>query len=52
VERDGLEISKAPKIKMVEYVDKRTGEIKEVPEGIDPGFDVNFGKLGMLAGLI
>ena len=37
---------------MVEYIDKRTGEIKEVPKGIDPGWDFNPGKSGMFAGLL
>ena len=30
---------------MVEWQNKRTGAVEQVPEGIDPGFDTNPGKL-------
>lgn len=34
----------APPVKMVEHVIRKTGEVIQVPEGIDPGFDYNPGK--------
>lgn len=34
----------APKIRTREWVNKRTGEVLEVPVGIGPGFDTNPGK--------
>lgn len=34
----------APTIQRREHVNKRTGEINQVPVGIDPGFDTNPGK--------
>lgn len=52
VEREGLIISPSPKIETYEWTDKRTGEVREVPVGIDPGWDINVGKLGMMAGLL
>ena len=52
VSRDGLKISDSPKIETYEWADKRTGEVREVPVGIDPGWDINVGKLGMMAGLL
>lgn len=39
LKRLGLEVSKAPKVEMYEWVDKVTGEIHRIPKGIDPGFD-------------
>lgn len=36
--------SASPEIKKREWVNKRTGEIMQVPVGIDPGFDINPGK--------
>jgi hypothetical protein len=48
-----LELGKTPKIKTYDWVDKRTGEIKQVPVGIDPGWDINPGKVGLAsAGLL
>ena len=38
-------VSKAPKIKHVEYHNKRTGEVTSVPEGIGPGWASNPGKV-------
>lgn len=35
--------SASPPIKNSEWVNKRTGEIMQVPVGIDPGFDINPG---------
>ncbi len=34
---------KAPEITTREWVNKRTGEVTQVPKGIDPGWDYNFG---------
>lgn len=34
----------APPVKMVEHVIRKTGEVIQVPEGIDPGFDYNVGQ--------
>lgn len=34
----------APPIEQREYINKRTGEVMQVPKGIDPGFDYNPGK--------
>ena len=36
-------VKKAPEVEMREWLDKRTGEIKAVPVGIDPGFGYNVG---------
>ena len=33
----------APEVKMREYVNPRSGEVTQVPEGIDPGFAYNPG---------
>lgn len=39
LERLGLKVSKAPKIETREWTDKVTGEVHQIPKGIDPGFD-------------
>ena len=39
----GYKVGKAPKVKLREVVNKRTGEVLQVPEGIDAGFDYNPG---------
>ncbi|OPY15620.1 MAG: Phage Mu protein F like protein [Syntrophus sp. PtaB.Bin001] len=36
--------TEAPQIKYRDWLNKRTGEVIQVPEGIDPGFDTNPGK--------
>lgn len=36
--------SQAPEVKTREWTNKRTGELMDVPEGIDPGWDYNPGK--------
>ena len=41
----GWNVNEAPPSKMVPWKNKRTGKIEKVPEGIDPGFDTNPGKL-------
>lgn len=47
---DGGPMNKvAPEIVMRDWLDKRTGEIKQVPVGIDPGFDYNVGEASLRA---
>jgi Phage Mu protein F like protein len=38
-------ITESPEIKTREWKNKRTGEVSQVPEGIDPGFDINPGQV-------
>lgn len=38
-------VSDAPKIETREWVNERTGEVQQVPKGIDPGFDFNPGQV-------
>lgn len=42
--------TEAPEIDLVEFVNKRTGEVSMVPRGIDPGFAYNPGQAGAGAG--
>jgi len=42
-------VKTAPDIEMREWLDKRTGEVKMVPLGIDPGFGYNVGVASMRA---
>lgn len=44
MDKNGLRLSNPPPVKKKEWVNKRTGEVMYVPEGIDPGFDYNPGK--------
>ncbi|WP_337840504.1 phage minor head protein [Rheinheimera sp.] len=39
VKRKGYSVSPEPGIAMREWVDRKTGEVHQVPKGIDPGFD-------------
>lgn len=39
VKRRGLTVGSAPDDGTYEWVDKKTGEVHEIPKGIDPGFD-------------
>ena len=39
---------RAPAIRTREWTNRRTGEIERVPEGIDPGWDTNPGRVGRL----
>lgn len=39
MKRKGINVGKAPKDGVVDWTDKVTGEVHEVPKGIDPGFD-------------
>lgn len=34
----------APEVRLKDWVNKRTGKVERVPEGVDPGWDVNPGK--------
>lgn len=38
-------VSAAPEVPAIEHVNKRTGEVRQVPAGIDPSWDRNPGKL-------
>lgn len=38
-----------PQDLLKDFLNKRTGEIRAIPQGIDPGWDINPGKLGFLA---
>jgi len=40
----GVEVGTAPNDGTFEYVNKRTGEVSQVPRGIDPGFDYSVGE--------
>ena len=40
--------TQAPAIRRREWINKRTGEVNRVPEGIDPGWDYNPGVVGRL----
>jgi len=50
LKRRKLKPGKAPSIRKRPYKNKRTGEVKQVPEGIDPGWDHDPGREGLLAG--
>lgn len=41
--------TEAPPVETFEYVNKRTGEINQVPRGIDPGWDTNPGAVARAA---
>jgi hypothetical protein len=41
--------TEAPPLRTREVVNKRTGEVRQVPQGIDPGWDYNPGQVGRLA---
>lgn len=41
--KTGKYTTKAPDIVLVDWLNKRTGEVEKIPEGIDPGWDVNPG---------
>jgi hypothetical protein len=47
VTNEGLTISKPAPPKTVTYTNARTGEVTEVPEGVDPGFGYNPGKVAV-----
>lgn len=42
--KNNWKVSPSPAVKKREWINKRTGEVMKVPEGIDPGFDFNPGK--------
>ncbi len=39
LDRKGLKVGKAPKVETYEHVDRQTGEVFDVPKGIDFGWD-------------
>ena len=43
LQRFGLQVSEAPRVTYTTLVNKRTGEVRHVPAGIDPSFDYNPG---------
>lgn len=45
----GKYLSEAPSQPLREWINKRTGEVEQVPDGIDPGWDTNPGAAGRLA---
>lgn len=45
IKRDGLSINKSPKIETYEWLNPKTGEIIDLPKGIDPGWAYNPGKV-------
>lgn len=45
IKRKGLKVSESPTIKTRDWTDKVTGEVHQVPVGIDPGFDYAPGKI-------
>lgn len=47
LERYGYALAEAPPIRTSSYTNRRTGETREVPVGIDPGFDYNPGIAGL-----
>lgn len=44
--RRGLKVSDPPEVPTAPYENRRTGEVRQVPVGIDPGFDWNPGIAG------
>jgi hypothetical protein len=49
IKRRGLKVTQNPPTGDKNYLNKRTGEVRKVPVGIDPGFDYNPGKTGYRA---
>ncbi|MBY6223571.1 phage minor head protein [Ferrimonas balearica] len=45
LKRLGLKVGQAPALEPVAWVDNATGEVHQVPKGIDPGFDYRPGSL-------
>ena len=39
LKRYGLTVSASPKVELRDYIYKATGEVKQIPKGIDPGFE-------------
>ncbi|ELR65858.1 mu-like prophage Flumu F protein [Photobacterium marinum] len=39
LKRLGLKVTAAPRVTTYEWIDKVTGEVHQIPKGIDPGFD-------------
>lgn len=49
LERAGWTPGEAPPVRTRRWTNKRTGEVRDVPEGIDPGFDHNPGMASRVA---
>jgi SPP1 gp7 family putative phage head morphogenesis protein len=47
--KNNLKVTDNPPTEERDYLNKRTGEVRKVPLGIDPGFDYNPGKAGAQA---
>lgn len=47
IARRGLAPSDAPSAPARSWTNRRTGEVREVPGGVDPGFDYNVGRANM-----
>lgn len=39
LERRGIEVSQAPIVPKYKYTNKRTGEVQDIPKGVDPAFN-------------
>lgn len=48
----GKYLTEAPSQPLREWINKRTGEVEQVPDGIDPGWDTNPGAAARQAGAI
>ena len=44
IARDNLAINRSPKVETYEWTNPKTGEVTDVPKGIDPGWAYNPGK--------
>lgn len=44
LERNGWTVSDSPKVEMTSWINPHTGQVHQVPVGIDPGFGYNPGK--------
>tara|TARA_R100000687_G_scaffold51608_2_gene41189 strand:- start:95346 stop:96770 length:1425 start_codon:yes stop_codon:yes gene_type:complete len=51
MKRRGLNVSKEPVIETREWIDKVTGQVHQIPKGIDPGFDYAPGKVDQVTKL-
>ncbi|MDD2870094.1 phage minor head protein [Neomegalonema sp.] len=45
--RRGLRPSDAPRVETRDWVNGRTGEVRSIPKGVDPGFDYNVGRANL-----
>ncbi|MCE9679607.1 head morphogenesis protein [Shewanella sp. AS1] len=47
MERRGITVTPAPEDGVRDWTDKRTGEVHQIPKGIDPGFDYSVGEASL-----